>query len=101
MPYLDLNKIAVVLIFLIILVVIQAVVKRSKLSQTNLDGHNNRAIKIIQTVAVSKFSSASVLECSDSSFLIVSNKNGSPAIIELPKLPQKMPPSKAQPELAN
>ena len=31
MPYLDLNKIAVVLIFLIILVVIQVVVKRSKL----------------------------------------------------------------------
>ena len=61
MPYLDLNKIAVVLIFLIILVVIQVVVKRSKLSQTNLHGPNNRAIKIIQTVAVSKFSSASVL----------------------------------------
>ena len=34
---------------------------------------------------VSKFASATVLECSGSSFLVVSNRNGAPSVVELPK----------------
>ena len=84
----DLSKIAVVLIFLSILVATQVMVKRSKLFRVKMDKSNNSAIKIVNTVAVSKFSSATVIECAGSLFLVVSNKNGAPAIAELPKIKQ-------------
>ena len=99
MPDFDLSKIAVVLIFLSILVAIQVVVKRSKFFRVKLDKSNNSAIKIVNTVAVSKFSSATVIECADSLFLVVSNRNGSPAIAELPKTQRNTITSKLQPEL--
>ena len=82
----DLSKIAVVLIFLSILVATQVMVKRSKLFRVKMDKSNNSAIKIVNTVAVSKFSSATVIECAGSLFLVVSNRNGAPAIAELPIL---------------
>ena len=99
MPNFDLSKIAVVLIFLSILVTIQVVVKRSKFFRIKLDKSNNSAIKIVNTVAVSKFSSATVIECAGSLFLVVSNRNGSPAITELPKIQQNTLTSELQPEL--
>ena len=99
MPDFDLSKIAVVLIFLSILVAIQVVVKRSNFFRVKLDKSNNSAIKIVNTVAVSKFSSATVIECADSLFLVVSNRNGSPAIAELPKTQRNTITSKLQPEL--
>ena len=34
---------------------------------------------------VSKFASATVLECAGSSFLVVSNRNGAPSVVKLPK----------------
>ena len=95
----DLSKIAVVLLFLSILVAIQVVVKRSNFFRVKLDKSNNSAIKIVNTVAVSKFSSATVIECAGSSFLVVSNRNGAPAIAELPKIQQNMLTSEPQPEL--
>jgi hypothetical protein len=85
MPDFDPSKIAIVLIFLVILVAIQVVVKRSKFSKFKFDKSNYPAIKVINTVVVSKFASATVLECAGSSFLVVSNRNGAPSIVELPK----------------
>ena len=99
MPDFDLSKIAVVLIFLSILVAIQVIVKRSKLFQVKLGKSNNSTVKIDNTVAVSKFSSATVIECAGSLFLVVSNRNGSPAITELPKIQQNTLTSELQPEL--
>jgi hypothetical protein len=85
MPDFDPSKIAIVLIFLVILVAIQVVVKRSKFSKFKFDKSNYPAIKVINTVVVSKFASATVLECAGSSVLVVSNRNGAPSIVELPK----------------
>ena len=85
MPDFDPSKIVIVLIFLVILVAIQVVVKRSKFSKFKFDKSNYPAIKVINTVVVSKFASATVLECAGSSFLVVSNRNGAPSIVELPK----------------
>ena len=99
MPDFDLTKIAVVLIFLSILVAIQVIVKRSKLFRVKLGKSNNSTVKIVNTVAVSKFSSATVIECAGSLFLVVSNRNGSPAITELPKIQQNTLTSELQPEL--
>ena len=95
----DLSKIAVVLLFLSILVTIQVIVKRSKLFRAKLDKSNNSEIKIVNTTAVSKFSSATVIECAGSLFLVVSNRNGSPAIAELPKIQKNTLTSELQPEL--
>ena len=99
MPDFDLYKIVVVLIFLSILVATQVVVKRSKFFRVKLDKSDKSAIKIVNTVAVSKFSSATVIECAGSLFLVVSNRNGSPAIAELPKTQLNTITSKLQPEL--
>ena len=95
----DLSKIAVVLLFLSILVAVQVIVKRSKLFRVKLGKSNNSTVKIVNTVAVSKFSSATVIECAGSLFLVVSNRNGSPAITELPKIQQNTLTSEFQPEL--
>ena len=95
----DLSKIAVVLLFLSILVAVQVIVKRSKLFRVKLGKSNNSTVKIVNTVAVSKFSSATVIECAGSLFLVVSNRNGSPAITELSKIQQNTLTSELQPEL--
>ena len=73
MPDFDPSKIVIVLIFLAILVAVQVVIKHSKFLKFKIDKSNHSAIKVINTVVVSKFASATVLECSGSSFLVVSN----------------------------
>jgi hypothetical protein len=85
MPDFDPSKIAIVLLFLAILVAVQIVIKRSKFLKFKIDKSNHSAIKVINTVVVSKFASATVLECSGTSFLVVSNRNGAPSVVELPK----------------
>ena len=85
MPDFDPSKIVIVLLFLAILVAVQVVIKRSKFLKFKIDKSNHSAIKVINTVVVSKFASATVLECSGTSFLVVSNRNGAPSVVELPK----------------
>ena len=85
MPDFDPSKIAIVLLFLAILVAVQVVIKRSKFLKLKIDKSNHSAIKVINTVVVSKFASATVLECSGTSFLVVSNRNGAPSVVELTK----------------
>ena len=60
MPDFDPSKIVIVLIFLAILVAVQVVIKRSKFLKFKIDKSNHSAIKVINTVVVSKFASATV-----------------------------------------
>ena len=80
----DVSKIILVLVFLGILVVAQVVLKRRKLFGVVLGKSVSWPLKIASTLPLSKFSSATVVECADISFLVVSGKNGSSTVIELP-----------------
>ena len=83
MPNVDVNKILVVLVFLAVLVCIQIVLKRSSFVKSNLGKPVHWPLKVNNTLSLSKFSTVSVVECAEQSFLIVAGRSGSPAIIEL------------------
>ena len=80
----DVSKIILVLVFLGILVVAQVVLKRRKLFGVVIGKSVSWPLKIASTLPLSKFASATVVECADISFLVVSGKNGSSTVIELP-----------------
>ena len=80
----DFSKLVIVLVFLIILVGLQLVLKRSKFVKTNLGKPIFWKLKVTNTLALSKFASATVIECSELSFLVVTGRNGTPSIMELP-----------------
>ena len=81
----DVSKIILVLVFLGILVVAQVVLKRRKLFGVVLGKSVSWPLKIASTLPLSKFASATVIECADLSFLVVSGKNGNSTVLELPK----------------
>ena len=81
----DVSKIILVLVFLGILVVAQVILKRRKLFGVVLGKSVSWPLKIASTLPLSKFASATVVECADISFLVVSGKNGNPTVLELPK----------------
>ena len=81
----DVSKIILVLVFLGILVVAQVVLKRRKLFGVVLGKSVSWPLRIASTLPLSKFASATVVECADISFLVVSGKNGNSTVIELPK----------------
>ena len=81
----DVSKIILVLVFLGILVVAQVILKRRKLFGVVLGKSVSWPLKIDSTLALSKFASATVIECADLSFLVVSGKNGNSTVLELPK----------------
>ena len=81
----DVSKIILVLVFLGILVVAQVMLKRRKLFGVVLGKSVSWPIKIASTLPLSKFTSATVVECADLSFLVVSGKNGNSTVLELPK----------------
>ena len=83
MPNVDVNKILVVLVFLAVLVCIQIVLKRSSFVKSNLGKPVHWPLKVTNTLSLSKFSTVSVIECAEQSFLVVAGRSGSPAIIEL------------------
>ena len=85
MPDFDVSKILIVLVFLAVLITIQIVLKRSKYFKLGASKSMHLPLKVINTLALSKFSSATVIECAEQSFLVVSGRNGSPVIVELPK----------------
>ena len=85
MPDFDVSKILIVLVFLAVLIIIQIVLKRSKYFKLSASKSMQVPLKVINTLALSKFSSATVIECAEQSFLVVSARNGSPVIVELPK----------------
>ncbi len=81
----DFSKLVIVLVFLMILVGLQLVLKRSKFVKVNLGRPVFWQLKATNTLALSKFVSATVIECADLSFLVVTGRNGSPSIMELPR----------------
>ena len=81
----DVSKIILVLIFLGLLVCAQVILKRRKLFGVVLGKTISWPLKVSSTLPLSKFSSATVVECADIAFLVVSGKNGTSTVIELPK----------------
>jgi hypothetical protein len=81
----DVNKIILVLVFLGLLVCAQVILKRRKLFGVVLGKTVSWPLKVASTLPLSKFASATVVECADISFLVVSGKNGTSTVIELPK----------------
>ena len=81
----DVSKIILVLVFLGLLVCAQVILKRIKLFGVVLGKTVSWPLKIASTLPLSKFASATVVECADISFLVVSGKNGTSTVIELPK----------------
>tara|TARA_B100000768_G_scaffold5188_1_gene6259 strand:+ start:222 stop:527 length:306 start_codon:yes stop_codon:yes gene_type:complete len=80
----DFSKLVIVLVFLMVLVGLQLVLKRSKFVKANLGRPVFWQLKATNTLALSKFASATVIECAELSFLVVTGRNGSPSIMELP-----------------
>ena len=99
MPDFDVTKILVVVMFLAVLIGIQIALKSSKFFKSNLGKPVYWPLKVANTLALSKFVSATVVECADQSFLVVAGRNGSPTIIELPSKNQSAIPSKFKVEL--
>ena len=81
----DVSKIILVLVFLGLLVCVQVILKRRKLFGVVLGKTVSWPLKVASTLPLSKFASATVVECADISFLVVSGKNGTSTVIELPK----------------
>ena len=86
----DVSKILIVLVFLAVLITIQIVLKRSKYFKLSANKSKHLPLKVINTLALSKFSSATVIECAEQSFLVVFARNGSPVIVELPRPNQSL-----------
>ena len=84
----DFSKLVIVLVFLMVLVGLQLVLKRSKFVKANLGRPVFWQLKATNTLALSKFASATVIECAELSFLVVTGRNGSPSIVELPRKSQ-------------
>lgn len=84
MPDFDISKLIIVLIFLGLLVSVQFALKRWNLFGKISSASPGRAIRVTEVKAISKFASASIIECSDSSFLVVIGKNGTSSIAQLP-----------------
>ena len=100
MPDFDVSKILVVLVFLVVLIGIQIILKRSKFFRSNLGKSVYWPLKVTNTLALSKFASATVVECAELSFLVVAGRrNGSPAIIELPSTSRSSISSETKVEL--
>ena len=77
----------------------QVILKRRKFFGVVLGKSISWPLKVVSTLPLSKFASASVVECADISFFVVSGKNGSSTIIELPKKTQVLAPDDMQVEL--
>jgi hypothetical protein len=84
MPEFAYTKLIIVLSFLGILLLAQFVIKRWNIFGTILPERSKGAIKLTGGLELSKFASASVIECADVAFLVITGKNGSSSIVELP-----------------
>ena len=80
---LDISKLLIILGFLGVLILIQIVVKRSTIFSKMFAAPSPTLLKVINKVSVSNYSTASVLQYEDRSFLIVSGKNTQPTVVEV------------------
>ena len=65
------------------LIILQLILKRSKFAKDNLSKTASSQLKVTNTLALSKFASATVIECAELSFLVVTGRNGNSSIVEL------------------
>ena len=80
---LDISKLFIILGFLGVLILVQLIVKRTTIFSKLFTGPSPTLLKVINKVSVSNYSTASVLQYEDRSFLIVSGKNTQPTVVEV------------------
>ena len=80
---LDISKLFIILGFLGALILVQLIVKRSTIFSKLFTGPSPTLLKVINKVSVSNYSTASVLQYEDRSFLIVSGKNTQSTVVEV------------------
>ena len=80
---LDISKLLIILGFLGVLIFVQIIVKRSTIFSRMFAAPSPTLLKVINKVSVSNYSTASVLQYEDRSFLIVSGKNTRPTVVEV------------------
>ena len=79
----DLSKLLIILGFLGALILVQIIVKRTTIFSKLFTAPSPTSLKVINKVSVSNYSTASVLQYEDRSFLIVSGKNTQPTVVEV------------------
>ena len=79
----DISKLLIILGFLGALILVQIIVKRTTIFSKLFTAPSPISLKIINKVSVSSYSTASVLQYEDRSFLIVSGKNTQPTVVEV------------------
>ena len=80
---LDISKLLIILGFLGALILVQIILKRTTIFSKLFTAPSPTLLRIINKVSVSNYSTASVLQYEDRSFLIVSGKNTQPTVIEV------------------
>ena len=79
----DISKLLIILGFLAALILVQIIVKRTTIFSKLFTAPSPTSLKVINKVSVSNYSTASVLQYEDRSFLIVSGKNTQPTVVEV------------------
>ena len=79
----DISKLLIILGFLGALIVVQIVVKKTTFFSNRFSVPGSTLLKVMNKVSVSNYSTASVLQYKDRSFLIVSGKNTQPTVVEV------------------
>jgi hypothetical protein len=79
----DISKLLIILGFLGALILIQIILKRTTIFSKLFSAPSPTLLKVINKVSVSNYSTASVLQYEDRSFLIVSGKNTQPTVLEV------------------
>mgnify|MGYP001198726940 FL=1 len=79
----DVSKLLIIVGFLGLLILVQIIVKKTTIFSKLFTPTSPTLLKVVNKVSVSNYSTASVLQCEDRSFLIVSGKNTQPTVVEL------------------
>ena len=78
------DKIAIVVIFLLTLLLLQLVIKyRGKVKKVSFPGANNNNINVTARLSLSKTDRADLISVGSQSFMIIFAKGSSPAVVEL------------------
>jgi hypothetical protein len=79
----DISKLLIILGFLGALILVQIIVKRTTIFSKLFTAPSPTSLKVINKTSVSNYSTASVLQYEDRSFLIVSGKNTQTTVLEV------------------
>ena len=79
----DISKLFIILGFLGALILVQLILKRTTIFSKLFTAPSPTLLKVINKVSISNYSTASVLQYEDRSFLIVSGKNTPSTVVEV------------------